>query len=189
MSKNLVAEEEIYHEVRNAIAETLRAPESSIQPDYSLMGDLGAESLDFIDINYRLEQRFHLSMPRKYLVEHMEEFFGEGTAIDENGQITEAAVSVLKARLGRAGQSLRVGMAVDEIPALVTPRTLVVVVGEILNSCPETCPSCGGREWKVTAGCVLTCGGCGKPAALASGDELIRKWLAEFKAKGLSSPD
>lgn len=187
MPKNLVAEEEIYREVRKAIAETLRAPESSIQPGHSLMGDLGAESLDFIDINYRLEQRFHLSMPRKYLVEHIEELFGEGTAIDENGQITEAAVSVLKARLGRASQNLRVGMSMDEVPTLVAPEMLVDVVKEILNSCPETCTSCGGREWKVVDGCVITCAGCGKPAALDSGDELIKKWLAEFKVKGLPS--
>lgn len=187
MPNHLVTEAQIYQGARKAIAETLRASEASIQPDHSLIGDLGAESLDFIDINYRLEQRFHLSMPRKYLVEHMEEFFGEGMAIDENGQITEVAVSVLKARLGPAGQSLRAGMAVEEIPALVTPQTLATVVKEILNSCPEACTSCLEKEWKVADGCVITCGICGKPAVLASGDELIRKWLAELKAKGLPS--
>jgi len=88
MPISLFTEEQIYGEVRKAIAETLRVPEASIQPDQSLIGDLGAESLDFIDINYRLEQRFRLSMPRKYLVEHVEEFFGGGTAIDDEGRIT-----------------------------------------------------------------------------------------------------
>ena len=171
--------------MQKAIAETLRITEASIQPDHSLIGDLGAESLDFIDINYRLEQRFHLGMPRRYLVEHVEEFFGEGTAIDDDGKITETAVNVLKSRLGAAGQNLRAGMTVEEIPVLVTPRTLVEIVQEILNSCPDTCASCGAGEWKVADGAVITCGGCGKAAALATGDELIRKWLAELKAKGL----
>ena len=187
MPISLFTEEQVYGEVRKAIAETLRVSEASIQPDHSLIGDLGAESLDFIDMNYRLEQRFHLGMPRRYLVEHMEEFFGEGTAIDHEGRITETAVSILKARLGPVGQNLRVGMAVEEIPILVTPRTLVEIVQEILASCPETCPSCGAEEWTVTDGAVITCRGCGKAAALATGDELVKKWLAEFKAKGLQT--
>lgn len=187
MPISLFTEEQIYREVRKAIAETLRTPEASIQPDHSLIGDLGAESLDFIDINYRLEQRFHISMPRRYLVEHVEEFFGEGTAIDDDGRITETAVSILKARLGQAGQNLRAGMAVEEIPVLVTPRTLVEIVQEVLASCPGTCPSCGAEEWTFADGAVITCGGCGKAGALATGDELVKKWLADLKAKGLKA--
>ena len=177
--------EQIYREVRKAIAETLRASEDSIQPDRSLIGELGAESLDFIDINYRLEQRFHIGMPRKYLLEHVEEYFGEGTAIDENGQITETAVSILKSRLGEAGRNLRAGMSVDEIPTLVTPQNLVEIVKEILDSCPDSCGSCGSKEWKAVDGCAITCSACGKPAALISGDDLIKQWLAEIKDKGL----
>src|SRR3972149_10521772 len=139
MPISLFTEEQIYGGVRKAIAETLRVPEASIQPDQSLIGDLGAESLDFIDINYRLEQRFHISMPRKYLLEHVEEQFGEGTAIDENGQITETAVSILRSRLGPAGQKLSAGVSVEEIPTLVTPGMLVEIVREILRSRPERC--------------------------------------------------
>ena len=184
MANRLITEEQIYQEVRKGIAETLRTAEAKIRPDDSLIADLGAESLDFIDINYRLEQRFRLSMPRKYLVEHVEEFFGEGTAVDEDGQITETAVAILKARLGPAGENLRAGMSVDEIPSLVTPRTLVGVVREILESCPPACPACGTGEWKVADGCVLACAGCGKAAPLATGDELVRKWLAELREKG-----
>ena len=52
------------------------------------MINLAAESLDFIDINFRLEQRFNVGMPRKYFLEHVEELFGEGTAIDESGRLT-----------------------------------------------------------------------------------------------------
>ena len=184
MPNNLLTGEQIYREVRKAIAETLRVSETAIQPDHSLIGDLGAESLDFIDINYRLEQRFGLSMPRKYLVEHVEEFFGEGAAIDENGQITETAVSILQARLGPVAESLKAGMAVEEIPTLVTPQTLVEVVQEILNSCPEACAACGAKGWKVADGSVIVCEGCGRAPTFATGDDLIKHWLAAFKAKG-----
>ena len=181
MPNSLIPDEQIYREVRKAIGETLRAPEESIQPNRSLIGELDAESLDFIDINYRLEQRFHISMPRKYLLEHVEELFGEGTAINENGEITDTAVSILRARLGAAGQHLTAGMSVDDVPTLVTPQTLVEILREILNSCPEKCGSCGG-SWKLVDGCVLTCASCGKPGTFASGDDLMKKWLKEFKA-------
>ena len=180
MPNSLIPDEQIYREVRKAIAETLRASEESIQPERSLIGELDAESLDFIDINYRLEQRFHISMPRKYLLEHVEEFFGEGTAINENGEITETAVSILKARLGAAGQHLTAGMSVDDVPTLVTPQTLVEIVREILISCPEKCATCGAT-WKVVDGCVIACSSCGKPPTFASGDDLVKKWLKEFK--------
>ncbi len=184
MPNTIVSDEEIHREVRKAVAETLRTSEDAVEPDRSLIGELGAESLDFIDINYRLEQRFQISMPRKYLLEHVEEFFGEGTAIDDRSQITEAAVTILKARLGPAGGHVRVGMPVDEVPTLITPRTLVDIVKEILKSCPETCPACGAAGWKAVDGRVITCGACGKAAPLASGDDLIQQWLADLKEKG-----
>ena len=37
-------------------------------PESSLIKDLGVESLDLIDINFRLEQDFNIVMPRKYLL-------------------------------------------------------------------------------------------------------------------------
>jgi hypothetical protein len=36
----------------------------------------------------------------------------------------------------------------------------------------------------VADGSVIACGGCGKAPAFAAGDDLIKQWLAEFKAKG-----
>jgi acyl carrier protein len=184
MSNEVITEEQIYREVRKAVAETLRVEDDSIQPNHSFTGDLGAESLDFIDINYRLEQSFRISMPRKSLVEHMEELFGEATAIDDSGQITDTAVLVLKARLGEGAQGVQSGMLVEDIQTLITPQTFVEIVKEILGSCPETCTSCGAANWTAADNTIITCGECGKPASLANGDDLIQSWLEEFKEKG-----
>ena len=83
MSQNLVTEEKVYEELKKAIVETLRVEEGSVTPESSLINDLGAESLDFLDINYRLEQSFGIKMARHFVLEHIEELFGEGSAIDE----------------------------------------------------------------------------------------------------------
>ena len=61
MAELLISQDQIYSEVRKAIAEALQIPQEKVQPDSSLISDLAAESLDFIDINFRLEQRFFLA--------------------------------------------------------------------------------------------------------------------------------
>src|SRR2546429_8209916 len=98
----------------------------------SLISHLAAEFLDFNDNNFRLEPRLGVAMPRKYLLDHVEELFGEGTAIDGSGRLTGAAVTIWNARLGAAGPRGHAGMPLDDGPALVPPRTLVMVGEAIL---------------------------------------------------------
>jgi len=184
MPEPLISQDQIYREVRTAIADALQISGDKVQPDSSLIRELAVESLDFIDINFRLEQRFNVGMPRKYLLDHVEELFGEGVAMDEQGRLTEAAVTVWNARLGSTGQEVRAGMSLEDVPALVTPRTLVMVVEEILATCPATCPGCGKAAWTVVGGSTIDCGECGAHAPLLTGDEVIRRWLEEFRARG-----
>ena len=183
MADLLISQDQIYRDVRRAIADALQISEDTVQPDLSLIKDLAAESLDFIDINFRLEQRFNVEMPRKYLLEHVEELFGEGTAIDGRGLVTDAGVTIWNARLGSGGPELRAGVSVEDVPALVTARTLVMVVDEILATRPETCPDCGKAAWTVADESAIRCGQCGAPARLAAGDEVIRRWLEEFRTR------
>jgi acyl carrier protein len=184
MAELLISHEQIYREVQQAIGDALQISETKVQPDSSLISDLGAESLDFIDFNFRLEQRFNVEMPRKYLLEHVEELFGEGTAVDDRGLVTETAVTIWNARLGSAGPTIRTGMSLEEVPALVTPRTLVMILDEILATRPETCPGCGKAAWTVADGCTIICGECGAHAPLSTGDDVIRRWLENFRARG-----
>jgi acyl carrier protein len=184
MAEPLISRDQIYQEVRAAIADALQASPDNVQLDSSLIRELAVESLDFIDINFRLEQRFNIGMPRKYLLDHVEEMFGEGVAIDKDGRLTETAVTIWNARLGTTGQEVRAGMSLEEIPALVTPRTLVMVVEEVLATCPDACPSCGKAAWKLTGGTTIGCSNCGAHAPLLTGDEVIRRWLEEFRARG-----
>lgn len=184
MAEPLISPDQIYREVQRAIADALQISEQKVEPDSSLIRDLAAESLDFIDINFRIEQRFNVGMPRKYFLEHVEELFGEGTAIDPSGHLTEAAVTIWNARLGAAGPQVQAGMPLDDVPALVTPRTLVMIVEEILATCPAACPACGKAAWAVADGGPVTCSGCGAHAPLLTGDDVIRRWLEDFRARG-----
>jgi acyl carrier protein len=181
MSQNIVTEEKVLEELKKAIVETLRVDESSITPESSLINDLGAESLDFLDINYRLEQAFGIKMARHFVLEHIEEMFGEGTAIDEDGCLTEKAVNLLKIRFGEKMQDLKPGMDMDEIPALVTVQSMVQGVMDILESLPEKCTGCGNAAWQSDDGTKTKCGSCGESAAFSNGDDLIKAWLTKVQ--------
>ena len=181
MSQNLITEEKVFEELKKAIVETLRVDESSITRESSLINDLGAESLDFLDINYRLEQAFGMKMARHFVLEHIEEMFGEGTAIDEDGRLTDKAIELLKIRFGNNMPELQPGMDMDEIPAMVTVQSMVQGVMDILNSLPATCASCGNSAWQSDDGIKIKCGSCGESATFTNGDDLIKAWLTKVQ--------
>ena len=175
MGQSLIGEERILEEVKEAIAHTTGVDKAAITADSSLVQDLGVLSLDFLDVNFRLEQVFGVKMARSFVLEHAEEMYGEGTVINENNEVTEKGVEILKLRVGEAAGDLEPGTPVDELPALVTPRTLTNAVRDILSCLPEKSPA--GADWKTEGGTRIVCSKTGAPAALPSGDEIVQRWL------------
>ena len=180
MKQNLVTQQTVIEEVKKAVSETLNSDPSKIEPQHSLIRDLGAESLDFLDINYRLEQAFGIKMARHFVLEHVENMFGEGSAIDENSQLTEKAVTLLKSRMGESVPvEIKAGMDMDEIPALVTIQSMAGAVMDILDSLPEKCGKCGNAAWQAENGVKIKCGSCGEYAAFSNGDDLVKEWITK----------
>jgi acyl carrier protein len=182
MGQNLISEATVLEEIKKAIGETLKIDPGTIQPEHSIMNDLGADSLDFLDINYRLEQVFGVKMARHLVLEHIEDMFGEGTAIDENSQLTDKGVALLQVRLGdNLPVELRPGMEMDEIPPLVTVQAMVKGTMDILDSLPEKCGSCGKAGWKSKSPVQIQCGACEAEATFTDGDTLIKAWLKKIQ--------
>jgi acyl carrier protein len=181
MTQNLITQQQVFDELKKAIVETLRVDENIIKSESSLINDLGAESLDFLDVNYRLEQAFGIKMARHFVLEHIEEMFGESSAIDENGRLTEKAIELLKVRFGDNMPDLKPGMDMDEIPALLTAQTISRGVLDVLDSLKEKCSSCGNSAWKTEDSVRIKCGSCGENAVFTNGDELIKEWLTKVQ--------
>lgn len=181
MKQTLISEQKILEEVEKAITEGLDIGAKRVKPESSLIKDLGAESLDFLDINYRLEQTFGIKMARHSVIEHMEEMFGEESALDSDGKLTEKAVKVLGRRFNNAGGELRAGMDMDELPGHVTVQSIAEGVGNLLDSLPESCTGCGAQSWTLEDETRIKCGGCGEHAAFANGDDLVDEWLTEVQ--------
>jgi acyl carrier protein len=63
----LMASEHVYGKVAKVLVEALNVDEDEIRPTANLRGDLGAESIDFLDIVFRLERDFGVQIPRSEL--------------------------------------------------------------------------------------------------------------------------
>lgn len=181
MKQNFITEQKVFDELKKAIVETLGTDKDSIKPESSLIKDLGAESLDFLDINYRIEQTFGIKMARHFVLEHMEEMFGEGFAIDENGKLTDKAIELLKIRFIDNLPELGPGSDMDEIPVFITVQSIANGITDILNTLPEKCSACGNSAWKSDDGIRIKCSSCGEDATFTNGDDLTKQWLARAR--------
>lgn len=88
---------EIYHKVSATLVEALNVDQDEISPASTLQGDLGAESIDFLDIVFRLEREFAIKIPRGELFP--ESIFQGDPDFVQNGKVTPKGVAELKARM------------------------------------------------------------------------------------------
>src|SRR5918996_78959 len=97
--RNLVmpSTEEIYSKVSATLVEALNVDEEDIKPQATLQGDLGAESIDFLDIVFRLEREFGIKIPRGELFP--ESIFQGDPEFVANGRVTPKGLAELKARM------------------------------------------------------------------------------------------
>jgi acyl carrier protein len=182
MKQNFISGQLVLEEVKKAVAEGLDISPDNVKPESSLIRDLGAESLDFLDINYRLEQSFGIKMARHSVLEHMEEMFGEESAIDSDGKLTGKAAKVLSLRYNDSDFPLQAGMDMDELPAMVTVQSIAEGVMSVLDSMSDKCPNCGAQDWKLEDQTHIQCTSCKESAGFTNGDDLIDNWLTEIQA-------
>jgi acyl carrier protein len=90
-------QEEIYSKVSATLVEALNVDVDEITPESTLQGDLGAESIDFLDIVFRLEREFGIKIPRGELFP--ESIFQGDPEFVQNGRVTEKGLAELKARM------------------------------------------------------------------------------------------
>ncbi|MFP6656772.1 MAG: acyl carrier protein [Pirellulales bacterium] len=86
----------VFEKVQEALVDALGVDDDEVTPEASLVGDLGAESIDFLDIVFRLEKSFDIKIPRG-------ELFPEDilTSADYvvDGKINEVGMDELKKRM------------------------------------------------------------------------------------------
>ena len=92
----MVPKEEIVNKVTDCLVEALGVDTEEVSLQASLTKDLGSESIDFLDIVFRLEKTFSLKIPRGDLFP--ENIFNNEKFV-QNGRLTEDGLTELKRRL------------------------------------------------------------------------------------------
>jgi acyl carrier protein len=88
--------EEVFEKVRTALVDALGVDDDEVAPGATMVGDLGAESIDFLDIVFRLEKAFSIEIPRSELFP--EDILTNAEYV-QDGIVTAAGVSELKKRM------------------------------------------------------------------------------------------
>lgn len=91
-----MSRDDIFAKVRDVLVDALAVDEEEVTPSASLVGDLGAESIDFLDIVFQLERAFGFKIAQG-------ELFPEGVTQDprfvKDGMVTAEGLAALKQRL------------------------------------------------------------------------------------------
>ena len=131
MSNLEITQEEIqavYPTVASTIADALGMDDDEIELGQSLIEDLDAESIDFLDLVFRLERAFKMKIPRGKIVEDARGDMPE-SEFEENGVVTEAGMARLKAFLSEVPEErFSSPLKSADIPRLFTTETFCKLV-------------------------------------------------------------
>ena len=129
-------EQEIYEGVKDAIVEALGVEPEEVELKSSLFDDLGAESLDLLDILFRIEKTFGIKIPRGGLQEEISnagDINPEDVVVD--GMLTALGAEKLKEKMKEIdGDKIVEGFRIDDLPTLFTVQTFVNMVKSQLAS-------------------------------------------------------
>jgi acyl carrier protein len=131
MAQSEITKDEInavYGTVAETIADALGCDVGEVKPDASLIEDLGAESIDFLDMVFRLERAFKVKIPRGKIVENARGSLTEAE-FEQKGLVTDTGLAQLKAYLSEVpAERFRTPLKVKDIPRLFTPETFCKLV-------------------------------------------------------------
>ena len=92
-----MSRDEILQQVQEVLVDALGVDDDEVTAEATLMGDLGAESIDFLDIVFRLEKMFGIKIPREELFP-AESLMNDSELI-HNGKLTEKGLAELRQRM------------------------------------------------------------------------------------------
>lgn len=116
--------DEIFGKVQETLVDALGVDEDEVTPEATLVGDLGAESIDFLDIVFRLEKNFSVKIPRGELFP--ENLAAADASFVHDGVITKSGIAELRSKLPHADvDSFAKDPKIENIQDLFTVQMIV----------------------------------------------------------------
>ncbi len=129
-----MGDQDILPNLKRCITETIGIKEEEIELDSSLIDDLGADSLDLLDLVFRLEQAFKIRITRGEIEARAKETMPDED-FEVDGLLTEKAKKSLKELLPEVdGSRFNGNLRKSEIPRLFTVKTFLRLVKEKLET-------------------------------------------------------
>ena len=114
--------------VSATIADALGCDLEDVKPQASLIEDLDAESIDFLDMVFRLERAFKVKIPRGKIVENARGTLTEAE-FEQNGLVTDVGLAQLRSYLSEVpSERFKIPTKVKDIPRLFTTETFCKLV-------------------------------------------------------------
>jgi len=118
----------VYPKVAETMADALGCDVEDIKPKVSLIEGLDAESIDFLDMVFRLERAFKIKIPRGKIVENARGDLPE-SEFEDKGIVTEKGLAQLREYLSEVpAERFKTPLKAADIPRLFTPETFCKLV-------------------------------------------------------------
>ena len=123
----------VLEKVRRAFADALGLGLDEVDFSSGVLGDLGAESLDLLDIAFRLERAFDIRIPRGGIEQTGRQGLGEKEPYEVGGVLTRAALDRLAEAMPEVPRAeFRDGLKVSEVATLLRVGTFYNIVTGLL---------------------------------------------------------
>ena len=116
--------DEIFDKVQETLVDALGVDDDEVTPEATLIADLGAESIDFLDIVFRLEKNFDIKIPRGELFP--ESLASADSSFIQDGLVTAEGIVELRTKMPHANvDKLAADPKVENIQDLFTVDLIV----------------------------------------------------------------
>jgi acyl carrier protein len=130
-----MSRDEIYEKVQAVLVDALGVDEEEVTPNAVIRDDLGAESIDFLDIMFRLEKAFNIKIPKGEL---MPENVAQDPNLVRDGVVTPQGIAMLKEKMPHSDfSSFEADPKLDNMSKLFTVNAIVNYVQQKLEQ-PQT---------------------------------------------------
>jgi acyl carrier protein len=167
--------EAVTQRVREVVADSLEKDVAEVKLDSSFF-ELGAESLDLLDMAFALEKEYQIQFPRTDILERASARFGEENLV-AGGVVTDLGLKLLVKGMPELDpERIKPGLKAIEVAKMITVGSFVRITLRLLEAkaeFPRACPKCGGVLQESDTMPEFECPDCHTVVPLPSGDDVL----------------
>ena len=124
-----ITEDKVLEDVRQAVGEALGVPVGEVPPTATLFDDLGAESIDLLDILFRIEKKTGIKIKAANVGEYVQGGIPDEVFGDENDRVSEVGLAYLKTIMPQIDvDALRGNLEAEKVMNLISVQNLADMV-------------------------------------------------------------